>query len=76
MAIVSHYTQEQRNNQAARIGKIFGLEDAGMKMTREGWHMEPCGHDEVLLTVTLVAEITTTEAENILNAAPVEEDNE
>lgn len=76
MAIVNHYTQEQRNNQAARIGEIFGLEDAGMKMTREGLHMESCGRDEVLLTVTLVAEITTTEAENILNAVPLEGDSE
>lgn len=70
MAIVTHYTDEQRNNIAARIGALFELPDAGMKMTREGWRME------VQLTVELVTFITVEEAEAILNAKPIEGENE
>lgn len=43
MAIVTHYTDEQRKNIAERIGTLFDLPDAGMKMTREGWSMEGGG---------------------------------
>lgn len=71
MAVVTHHTQEQRNNIAARIGAIFDLPDAGMKMTREGWSMEGWG-DEVMLKVEIVNMITPEEAEAILNAKPLE----
>lgn len=72
MAAVTHYTDEQRKNIAERIGTLFDLPDAGMKMTREGWRMEGCG-DEVQLTIELVTFISTEEAEAILNAKPIEE---
>lgn len=75
MAIVTHYTDEQRNNIAARIGALFELPDAGMKITREGWRMEGWG-DQVQLTVELVTFITVEEAEAILNAKPIEGENE
>ncbi|KQQ65067.1 hypothetical protein [Microbacterium sp. Leaf320] len=75
MAIITHYTQEQRNNQAERIGALFVLPDAGMKMTREGWRMEGWG-DEVQLTVELVTFITKEEAEAILNATPIAQDDQ
>lgn len=72
MATVTHHTQEQRDNIAARIGALFDLPDAGMKMTREGWVMEGWG-DEIKLTVELVTMITREEAEAILNAKPIGE---
>lgn len=72
MAIVTHYTDEQRKKIAERIGALFELPNAGMKMTREGWRMEGWG-DEVQLTVELVTFITTEEAEAILNAKPIGE---
>ena len=71
MAIVTHYTDEQRKNIAERIGALFELPNAGMKMTREGWRMEGWG-EEVQLTVELVTFITPEEAEAILNAKPIE----
>lgn len=70
MATVMHYTQEQRNNQAERIGALFDLPDAGMKMTREGWSMDSRG-DEVMLKIELMKTITLEEAEAILNATPI-----
>lgn len=73
MAVVTHYTDEQRKNIAERIGALFDLPNAGMKMTREGWRMEGRG-DEIQLTVELVTFITTEEAEAILNAKPIEEE--
>lgn len=72
MAIVTHYTDEQRKNIAERIGALFDLTNAGMKMSREGWRMEVWG-EEVQLTVELVTFISTEEAEAILNAKPIEE---
>lgn len=75
MAIVTHYTDEQHNNIAARIGALFELPNAGMKITREGWRMEGWG-DQVQLTVELVTFITVEEAEAILNAKPIEGENE
>lgn len=71
MATVTHYTQEQRNIIAARIGALFELPDAGMKMKSEGWVMDGWG-DEIKLTVELVTMITREEAEAILNAKPIE----
>ena len=75
MAIVTHYTDEQRKIIAERIGALFDLPNAGMKMTREGWRMEGWG-DQVQLTVELVTFITVEEAEAILNAKPIEGENE
>lgn len=75
MAIVTHYTEEQRGNIAAQIGKMFELPDAGMKMTAEGWRLEGWG-PEIRLTVELVKMVTKEEAEAMLNAQPVERANE
>lgn len=72
MATFNHYTDEQRKNQAERLGVIFGVEDAGMKMTRNGLSIEPWGDEEVLVKVELVQIISRAEADAILNAAPVE----
>lgn len=66
--------QEIRDNQAARIGRIFDLPNAGMKMSRDGWTMSHrVGDPTVTLTVELVAHISREEAEKILNGEPVEE---
>lgn len=75
MAITTHYTQEQRNHQAERIGALFDLPDAGMKMTREGWSMESWGGG-VMLKIELVKTITPEEAEAILNATPITKDDQ
>lgn len=75
MAVITHHTQEQRDNIAARIGRLFDLPDAGMKMTREGWSMDGWG-DEIKLTIELVTFISKEEAQAILNAKPVEESND
>lgn len=69
MAVVTHYTDGQRNNIAERIGALFNLPDAGMKMTLEGWRMERFGV-EVQLTIELVTIISEEEAEAIINAQP------
>ena len=76
MAIfTTHHTDEARKIIAERIGALFGLPDAGMKMTREGWRMDGWG-DQVQLTVELVTFITVEEAEAILNAKPIEGDTD
>ena len=72
MAVITHFTQEQRENIAAQIGKLFDLPDAGMKITREGWKLEGWG-PEIRLTVELVKMVTKEEAEAILNALPIED---
>lgn len=76
MAIFTmRHTDEARKIIAERIGALFDLPNAGMKMTREGWRMEGWG-DQVQLTVELVTFITVEEAEAILNAKPIEGENE
>lgn len=74
MAIITHHTKEQRANIAARIGALFDLPDAGMKMSREGWQLKGHG-DEIQLTVELVKIVTREEAEAILNAHPLDADS-
>lgn len=75
MAIITHYTQEQRDNQAERIGLLFDLPNAGRKMTREGWSMEAWG-DEVMIKIELVKVITPEEADAILNATPITKEDQ
>ena len=70
MAIVKHYTNEQRQHQAARLGRIFELPDAGMKITEGGWVLESWG-DQAMVTVELVAVISLEEANALINAEPV-----
>lgn len=73
--MVVKYTtdQEDRNNQAARIGRIFDLPDAGAKVSTDGWTMTHTPEsDSVRLTVELVAFISVEEAEKILNRTPLE----
>ncbi len=70
MATVTHYTDEQRQNIADQIGAIFGIQNAGYKISREGWNLQAWG-DEIQLTVELVATVTKEQAEAILNARPV-----
>ena len=75
MAVVNHYSMEQRGNIAERIGAIFDLPDAGMKMTRDGWTMQhSAGDPTVTLTVELIAQISPEEAERIMNAVPLEKE--
>lgn len=71
MAVSIEYTDEQRKNQAARLGKIFGIENAGMKITRNGLCMEPW-NSGVMVTIELCEVITVEEAEKIMNAVPLE----
>lgn len=72
MAIITQHTQEQRDNIAARIGALFNLPDAGMKIRRDGWMMEGFG-DRALLKVELETVITLAEAEAVLNARPLDQ---
>lgn len=71
MAVVKHYTDKERRAIADRIGLIFDLPNAGMKMTEAGWSLESWG-DQVQLKGELVAVISRTEAEALINAKPVE----
>ena len=68
-----HYTPEERQNIANQIGVVFGIENAGLKMTEEGWRMESRGK-RFLLTVELVSTISKEQAEAILNARPITEE--
>lgn len=70
MATVTHYTEEQRQNIADQIGAIFGIANAGYKISREGWNLQGWG-DEIQLTVELVAVVSKEQAEAILNARPI-----
>lgn len=71
MAIVKHYTDEQRQHQAARLGRIFELPDAGMKITEGGWVLESWG-DQAMVTVELVAVISLEEANALINSEPLD----
>lgn len=73
MAILTHYTQEQRHAISERIGAHFDLPDAGMKIAEEGWSLEHFGGDSmVTLKVELIKHITREEAEAIMSAKPLE----
>ena len=75
MAVSIEYTDEQRKHQAERLGRIFGIENAGMKISRDGLRMEPW-NGNVKVTVEVVEFISIEEAEKIMNAVPVEEETE
>lgn len=73
MAVKYTTRLEARINQAARIGRIFDLPDAGRKISADGWTMTHTHEsDSVRLTVELVAFISVEEAEKILNSTPLE----
>lgn len=73
MAVKYTTSLENRKNQAARIGRIFDLPNAGMKISADGWTMTHTPEsDSVRLTVELVAFISVEEAEKILNSTPWE----
>ena len=65
-------SQEQRDNQAARIGAIFKLPDAAAKISGDGWRLDYAGGDKVLLRVELVEMVSQEEAEAIINGLPLE----
>lgn len=71
MAIVKHYTDERRQHQAARLGRIFELPDAGMKITEGGWTIEGWG-DRAMLKVELVAVISLEEVNALINSEPLD----
>ncbi len=71
MAISYELTPEQRKHQAERIGKIFGLPDAAMKISSDGVYMESDRPGKALLKVELIEIITEEEAIKILNAEPL-----
>jgi hypothetical protein len=73
MAITLEPTQEERDNQAARIGAIFGLPNPGRQIVRDGVRLEsvPGDGDQVLLRVELAEWVSRDEALAILTGQPL-----
>jgi hypothetical protein len=71
MAIRYEPSQEHRENQAARIGKLFNLPDAGMQIAADGVQIQDIGGGIKLLRVELVKQISEEEATAILSGTPI-----
>lgn len=74
MAIDLHYTQAQLNIQAARLGKIFGIEDAGTKIPRDGFKIETLGPGAALITIRMERVVDIDDALQILQAIPLDDE--
>lgn len=72
MAMSFEPTEEQRANIAARVGRVFGLPDAGRKIEAGGVNLEYYDAGRALLKVNLVEVITEQEANAIINGLPLD----
>lgn len=74
MMLTPRYTQEQLAAQAARLGRIFGIDDAGGKISRHDLRIENIDRDTAMVTITLPKVISTAEAIALVRADPIDED--
>lgn len=64
-------TPEQRVNMAAWIEHIFGIPEAGRKVTQTGWRIDQTGLGDATLRVELVRTITREQADAFVRGEPV-----
>lgn len=74
MAIFIKPTYEQHESIAERIGNVMGINTPAQVIGMDDWSMESSDSNTAILTVTLTRIISLDEANKILNAIPLTEE--